>query len=856
MRVLFCLLLAIPLSAQPKRNVSDPGVITTRQAITPAGMQSVFARRAYGVDFGADSSSIWVLEGGSISRLDWRQNKVLESIPFQGQAGLQGIRFDRVTKRAVFSGAVRQGGNTQVSVLGAIGEGQRADWTLGGVNNAGSPAVAQKPNVQGQRIAVVPLIFNNELAVVDLNQPGATLKKVRLGIAPFAAAIDETGSIAWVTNWGGRVPKDGERTMTVGPDPKADRVVVDARDVAASGTVSRVDLASGTVTHTIETGLHPSGIVWDTQAGRLYIANANSETITVVDTKLNAVAGTFSIQPFTRKVTGIAPNAIALSPDGKTIYVACGGINAVAVLNARTGAMLGMIPTAWYPNSVAASADGKYIAVTTLLGVGSGARGEDPKRRFAHANRGSVSVIPVPDAAQLASYTTAVAENTHMRLGPAEAPERPRPGMKATAIPARAGEPSLIEHVVYIVKENRTYDQILGDLPQGNGDPSLVMYGEDVTPNTHKLAREFVLLDNFYATGGNSADGHNWLTQANEVDYALWPGYQGRSYPYDGSDPLAMSAGGFIWTSALKLGKTVRVFGEYAGAGPSIRVSRQQLLDLWKNGEQFPDLLTHKAPMESLQPVLQTNFPGYNTNIPDVVRARIFLGALKEWETAGKMPNLILLQLPSNHTHGTRAGSSTPKAMVADNDLALGQVVEGLSKSKFWPKMAIFVVEDDAQDGVDHVDGHRTVALAISPYIRRGHVDSTFYANQSMLKTIELILGLPTMSIFDLISPEMRASFTDTPDATPYEAAAAKHDLWETNPRPTALNGPAKKGALDSAKMDFSKPDAAPTQRLNRILWHDAKGWNTPYPKVKSSVFSPLAIDLDDDEREEAKRER
>jgi hypothetical protein len=465
-----------------------------------------------------------------------------------------------------------------------------------------------------------------------------------------------------------------------------------------------------------------------------------------------------------------------------------------------------------------------------------------------------VNVLPVPDASQLASYTTAVAENNHMRLGPAEAPERARPGRKPIAIPERAGEPSLIEYVVYIVKENRTYDQVLGALPEGNGDPSLVMFGEDVTPNTHKLSREFVLLDNFYATGGNSADGHNWLTQANEVDYALWPGYQGRSYPYDGSDPLAHSSGGFIWTAALRMKKSVRIFGEFAGEGPRVKFSRQQLLDMWKSGEQFSDLVSHKAPMESINPILQTNYPAYNTDIPDVVRARIFLGQLKKWEQEGKMPNLVLVQLPSDHTHGTRPGTNTPKAMVADNDLALGQIVEGLTRSPFWNKMAIFVVEDDAQNGVDHVDGHRTVALAISPYTRRGHVDSTFYSNQSMLKTIELILGLPTMSIFDLIAYDMRNSFTDTPDPTPYSAVVPKQDLWEMNPRLSALRGPARQAALDSSRMDFSGPDRAPTGRLNRILWGAIRGWDTPYPGVKNSVFSPLAVDLDDDEREPAKR--
>jgi hypothetical protein len=242
-------------------------------------------------------------------------------------------------------------------------------------------------------------------------------------------------------------------------------------------------------------------------------------------------------------------------------------------------------------------------------------------------------------------------------------------------------------------------------------------------------------------------------------------------------------------------------------------------------------------------------FPGYSTTIPDVVRAQLFIADVKKWQAEGRMPNLVIVQLPSNHTRGTAPGSHTPKAMVADNDLALGQVVEALTGTPFWRKMAIFVVEDDAQDGVDHVDGHRTVALAISPYVRRGYVDSTFYAHPSMVKTIELILGLPTMSLFDLIANDMRASFTDEPDFGGYAAVEPRQSLFEINPPRQALRGAARRAARASMRMRFDVPDAAPSERLNRILWHAARGWDTPYPGVKRAVFAPLSLDLDDDER-------
>ncbi|MGO9893228.1 MAG: alkaline phosphatase family protein [Bryobacteraceae bacterium] len=628
------------------------------------------------------------------------------------------------------------------------------------------------------------------------------------------------------------------------------QVVVDARGVASTGTVTRIDLGTLAATNTIGVGLHPTAIVWDEPGDRLYVANGNSDSVSVIDTRRIAVAQTFAIAPFAVKAAGIAPTALALSKDRATLYAACGGINAIAVMDARTGAVRGLIPTAWYPNGLSISPDGEWIALSALLGVGSGWR-DSPGKRYVHANRGAVAVLPVPDAAQLASYTSAVSRNNRMDLAatiekaPAAGPVR-----NAVPVPARAGDPSAIEHVVFIIKENRTYDQVFGDIEKGNGDKSLVMFGRDVTPNQHKLAEEFVLLDNFYATGGNSADGHQWLTQANEVDYCMWPGYAGRSYPYDGTDPIAYSKNGFLWDYALGRGKTVRDYGEYAGTALAPLADRQKLLQRWQAGDDFAHDWDTKAPIAPLNNILAKNFPAWSANIPDVARARIFLDDLKRMEAAGAMPNLTLLQLPSNHTNGTTAGSSTPRAMVADNDLAVGQVVEALTKSRFWPKMAIFVVEDDAQNGVDHVDGHRTVALAISPYVLRGSVDSTFYPTQSMVKTIELMLGLPTMSIFDLIAEDMRASFQGNANLTPYSAVMPEVSLFDVNPPVKALKGRARDAAVACAHMRFDIPDAAPTEKLNRILWHTVRGWETPYPEATHAVFAPFTLDVDDDERE------
>jgi DNA-binding beta-propeller fold protein YncE len=860
---LFILTLVFPVPSfsqtndKPVRAVTDPGVVTTRQAITPAGVQTIFDGRVYGVAFGASSSEIWALTARGRSaptqvfKLDWMNNKILSRLPIAETPGLQGVIFDPVANQpligATLTGAAAKDPKGKTRLLTAGGEASTIIADELGNYIVGAIAVARRPNAQGQRLAVAPLIYNNQLAVVDLNT-GKLTGRAGAGIAPFGAVINETGAIAYVTNWGGRLPKPGDLTAPTGYDPKADQVVVDERGIASTGTVTRIDLATMKSTHTIPVELHPTAIAWDEQSNRLYVANTNKDSISVIDTAANKVVQTRALSG--QDTRGFAPTALALSADGRTLFAACGGLNAVAVIKTKDMTVAGYIPTGWYPNALSLSPDGKLLAVSTLLGPGSSWR-EEPRKRFVHSYRGSVAVVPVPDDAQLASYTTAVWENNHLAkiapLTPAKSRTKPAPA----AIPERAGDPSLIEYVVYVIKENRTYDQVFGDMSKGNGDPSLVMFGEDVTPNQHRLADQFTLLDNFYATGGNSGDGHQWVTQANETSYALWPGYAGRSYPFDGSDPIAYSDSGFIWDAALKMKKTVRVYGEYAGRMNEVdRQQRAKLFERWKAGEDMTREWNITAPIKPLNNILAKNFPAYSTSIPDVVRAQIFIADVKKWESEGKMPNLVLLQLPSNHTNGTSPGANTPKAMCADNDLALGQVVEALSKTPFWKKMAIFVVEDDAQNGVDHVDGHRTTALAISPYIRRGSVDSTFYAHQSMLKTIELILGLPTLSLFDLIANDMRASFTNEPDFTPYTAVQPKQSLFELNPQLNSLRGQLRRDAMESMKMRFDTPDAAPTERLNRIVWRQVKGMKIPYPRVKQATFSALSVDIDDDDRE------
>ena len=831
-------LLLAQTADRPVRAVTDPGVITTRQAITPAGTPSVFSTRVYGIAWEGASGDLLVLQANQVVRLNWNRNEFAARTPLAGTPGNQSLT---ATGGAAFVGASLRtpgkSGNRAALLAYEKGELKPVVTDLGAFLPGAISSAAG--------IVAVPLVAENKLALVDANQK-QVLRMVPTGTAPFAAVLNRAGTIAYVSNLGGRAPKPGEEFASPMQKPE-EKVPVDKRGVASTGTVSVIDVAQGTVKETIATGLHPTALLLDEERHRLYVANGNDDSVTFIDTRTNKAERSVNLSPVQPRVRGVAPTALAISADGATLWVACGGLNAIAQVQTRTGAVEGFIPTAWYPNHLALSPDGKLLAVATLLGPGSAWR-EAPAKRFVHSYRGSVAVLPLPDKAQLASYTTAVAENNHLRL--ATEARAADPKAAALPVPLRSGEPSLIEHVVFIVKENRTYDQVLGDLSQGDGDPSLVMFGREVTPNQHKLAEEFVLLDHFFATGGNSADGHQWLTQANEVEYCLWPGYQGRSYPFDGTDPMAYSSGGFLWDYALAKGRTVKIYGEYAGRqAETPNKARHELLRRWEKGEDFSTQWKVTAPIANVNKILAAHFPAYTNSIPDVVRASIFLKDLAGYEKEGKFPNLTLVQLPSDHTFGASPGTSSPKSMVADNDYAVGLIVEGLSKSKFWPKMAIFIVEDDAQNGVDHVDGHRTTAFVASPYARRGHVDSTIYAHQSMLKTIELMLGLPTMSLFDLIANDMRASFTNKPDLTPFVAVKPTYDLYELNPDIKALRGPARQAARESARMNWSVPDAVPTERLNRILWGMTRGWGSPYPAPPHRAFSPLTLDVEDDDR-------
>jgi hypothetical protein len=529
--------------------------------------------------------------------------------------------------------------------------------------------------------------------------------------------------------------------------------------------------------------------------------------------------------------------------------------------------MVGCFPTGWYPAALAMDAPRASIYVANVKGVGSrntdwaGKRKVKGKQVYGfntHDNLGTISLVKLAALRDLSAHTEKVLTNNRLtETISAMAP--PRKDIAARPLPERHGEPSTIKHALYIIKENRTYDQVFGDIERGEGDPELCIFGREVTPNQHKLVEEFVLLDNFYCNGILSADGHQWVTEAYVTDY-LERGFGGwpRSYPYAGGDALAYASSGFLWDNALAHDKTLRVYGEFVRAtirwrDPE-RKGRLTFTDCYNDFVNQAGAIEIRgtANIESLAPYICPTTIGFPSIVPDVYRADQFLRELKQFEADDKMPNLMIMLLPNDHTSGTRPGMPTPQAAVADNDLAVGRIVEAVTHSKFWPETAIFIVQDDPQAGFDHIDGHRTVALVVSPYTPRGAVDSTNYNQTSMIRTMELILGLPPMNQLDASASAMTSCFAAKANLTPYEAVDNIIPLDQLNPEKEAIRDPRQ---LHWANVSLTLPlddvDEADEDTLNRILWHATRGRDDTYP-----AWAVLPEDELEEEEEEEQRER
>ncbi len=634
--------------------------------------------------------------------------------------------------------------------------------------------------------------------------------KVHVGQYPHTCLLGADGTHLYVSNWG-------------------------------SGTISAVNTATRERIRDITAGLRPNDMVLSPD-GRLFVACSGDNTVHVFHTKTlekapEAASPARRLWEGTREVIstslypqspeGSTPDALAVSPDGKLLYVANADNNDVMVVDISQDRLddkvrknqesisivNGFIPVGWYPSALAVSPDSKTLFVANGKGLRSQpnfparqlpVKGRKPASDYIGKTlEGSISFIPRPDTQQIIAYTEQVRRNSPYTPESFHRTSQSSQG----AIPDKVGQPGPIKYVLYIIKENRTYDQVLGDMkdaagkPIGNGEPKLTLYGENVTPNQHQIARDYVLLDNLYCNGEVSVDGHSWCDAAIATDWNVrsWLMSYSKHGKLPGNEEMETPASGYLWDLCRRHGVSFKNYGEGAQRVPVTNRGR------WKGAR-------------------------------DMDMVKFWIDDLHEAEKTGKLPQFTIMSLGENHTKGTTPGANTPDACVGSNDLGLGRIVEAASRSKFWNEMAIFVIEDDAQNGPDHVDAHRTIGFVISPYCRRGVVDSTLYTTASMIRTMELILGLPPLTQYDAGATPMFNCFQRELQSTPYTALMPKVDLLARNPEKAPF-------AKESAAMDFSEYDLAPEDELNRILWHVAKGMDAPYPTpIHRAVFTtPVA---------------
>ncbi|CAN5488470.1 hypothetical protein BH11ARM2_BH11ARM2_08150 [soil metagenome] len=719
----------------------------------------------------------------SLSLINLDEGKIVGSVPFdRSWIGLcQGPGGDLL----VSGGKVEEKGKNE-----AI---HRVSLTESGLAKAGDlplPGVDRKEQFVSSLLSGAEGIYalNVQSDAVLLLAPDGTKKaSAKVGYRPYAAALSPDGETLAVSNWGNKSVS-----------------LLDARTLKDNGRVA--------------VGSHPTALLY-TPDGRLFVTNAGADTFSVIEK--GRVSETVRVGLDPSHPIGATPVALALSPDAKTLYVADAGENCVGVVDvSRPGRSRrkGLIPTERYPTALAVTPDGKRLLIGTAkgyygpnagegvdLGVGKteGKSYGAPFRYIGDQLAGRLTVVDVPEGKTLARLTKQAIENSPLGLA-AAATARERKAVEAGAF-------KNIKHIVYVIRENRTYDQVLGDIPKGNGDPHLTIFGEKVTPNGHKLANTFVLLDNLYTDGEVSQAGHQWTDAAYANDYTE------KQWILDYSDHgevqsdkrLTSSPGDYLWSAARKKGHWARVYGEY--------VDVQEDHDSLESEEikKEPEKYGYSASFEKI----------FARGGRDTEKVDDFLREMREGEKTGKWPALMVMALPEDHTHGFSPGALSPYAMVANNDLAVGRLIDAVSHSVFWKSTAFFIIQDDAQDGPDHVDSHRTVGLVVSPYVRRGGVDHTHYTTASMLRTMETILGLPPMTEYDAKATPMHNVFLATPDLTPYTLEPPRVDVEERNPKGTLL-------ARRSSKLDFSEVDRADFGELNHILWEGYRP-GQPYPDAR-----------------------
>ena len=764
--------------------------------ISPAGYQIPVGTLPLGMAMSPDEKLLAVTNNGNakqyVSIIDTQKKDEIQQLPLD--KAFYGITFSADGKKLYVSSGNDQsvvvyelvdGKFTYLKEINVITKNKDYVFTAGLALSPADPS----------RLYVV-CNLENSVAIVDLENDSVKKIPVALNIpiidqfAPQAYPLDvlvkNDGSKVYISNWGGNVITVFTTNLIPGRNIDTDRIKV---------------------------GSHPSDMILSPDGQRLFSANANSDTVSIISTKTNDVIGTISLSPYQNAPLGSQPNALAISPDGRTLYVANANNNDVTVVDVSSnpGKILGLIPVGWYPTALALSKNGKTLYVAN--GQGSMTKPNPDGEYIGDILTGTVSIIDVPDSNKLAEYTSQVERNNGFNEGTHAA--KLNGWSVGNPVPKDELSDSPIKHVIYVIKENRTYDQVLGDMPEGNGDKDICLFGEQVTPNIHALAREYVLLDNFYSTGEVSVDGHEWLLAGIATDMCekIWPsGYSGRSPGLD----LRQSGGygfaprpdsGYIWDMASRKGVSYRVYGEYDVFGLALQ----------------KEVLGHADP-------LYLGWEGFYTELVfDPDRAKEFLREFTWFSNNDMLPQLMIVLMPDNHTYGTTAGRRTPKSYVANNDLGVGLLVEGVSHSKNWNDTAIFVLEDDAQDGPDHVDCHRIPALVISPYTRRHFVDHAMYNTVSMLRTIELILGMPPMTQFDANAQPMFTSFTEMPDLTPYDRRLNTYSLDEKNPDDAI-------GAAESASWNWKLPDSTPPLRHNELIWKSIKGADSKMPAPRHNI--------------------
>ena len=799
MTVIFILTLSCAHRTEWPGQTKEGTLLPNHWVLTPVGKQIPVGDLPLNMTFSPDGLLLAVTNNGLsrqfISLIDVRADSVIGELPLD--KSFYGLAFSPDGKRLYASG----GSGDRILVWRINGSVGVPDSSLS-LRGEGAPEKIFPAGLALSKDAKMLYVAGNRgdiLSLVSLDS-GKVVKQLPIGGFPYDIRIVPARSKVFISLWGDR-------------------------------KVCVLDSRTNEILTSIPVGDHPNAMLLSPDASLLYVACANTDDVWVIDAASDAVVETINLCPYNGAPYGSTPNALALSPDGAVLYVANATNNDVAVVDVSKrgrSVVRGLIPVGWYPTALAVSPDGKKLYVANAKGLTSkpnakGSATGEKVEKYQYIGglfNGTVSVIPIPDASKLANLSRQSVKNNGFDETARTLAEKQRK-VKPSAIPRRVGEPSLIRHVIYIIKENRTYDQVFGDIARGNGDSTLCLFDRTVTPNHHALAEGFVLLDNFYVDAEVSADGHEWTTGAIATDFVekSWPtSYSGRGLPYpsEGAFKIAFPTKGYIWDALARAGKSYRSYGEFISLDENVTAAKH------------PALEGHFDPL----------YHPWDLAFPDTLRAAEFIRELHEYEKTDNFPSFMVMHLPNDHTSGTSPGFPTPRAMVAHNDLALGQIVDAVSHSRFWKDTAIFVIEDDAQNGPDHVDAHRSIAMVVSPYTRRGYADHTLYDTVSMLRTMELILGLPPLSQYDAAAYPMVECFSDRADLSPYTTIRPRYPLNEMNVK-TAW------GAEESLAMDFSREDATPELLLNEIIWKSVRGENSEMPRP---VHQRSTGEEDDDE--------